>query len=197
MARSTRGLERLSISWSLDALSFFQEYFRTPWDHASPGCPSRQTWPNLLKLTLTCSELAEGTKHNGNIVIAAARAVKLMPRLRLLEIWNCGNESASLFRFAMRDKEDKPPLINWGTSWPLQFTLEFESWIALAKERDSRGREPEIALYRLKLGERIRAQSVWGLCSSLSQDILHPTSRYQVWLEELVANREGGTDLSD
>ncbi|KAL3958494.1 hypothetical protein ACCO45_006656 [Purpureocillium lilacinum] len=190
LARHSRGLEKLSISWNTDAAGFFQEYFRDRWDAASPISRARAPWADLTALTLTCSKLQPGDssvrKPQRELLRAACVAARLMPRLELLEIWNCGDDSAALFEFDMREDKSKPPVITWMTTWQSRFTAKdrvFECWRKLARERDPEGREPDVNVFTIALPSEER-QSKWGLRLFLSEQILHLKSSEQITWEK-------------
>lgn len=72
LARSTRSLEHLAITWNTDAESFFREYVPHVWDGASPASPARQPRDSLRTLSLTCKKAAH---HGGSGSQADASAV--------------------------------------------------------------------------------------------------------------------------
>jgi hypothetical protein len=119
-----------------------------------------------------------------------------MPRLELLQIWNCGGGSGAVFRFEMRNKESKPPKVSWGSTWPSQYTSQhtmFEDWRKLARKRVGRRREPEVVAYTLPPVSVEKLNTKWGLRDYLDMEPLHPYSETQVSWEEMMPFGQAGS----
>lgn len=58
IARASRNLEFLALTWNADAATFFHEFVPRAWHGASPDAHSvTAPWPHLRDLTLTCTRL--------------------------------------------------------------------------------------------------------------------------------------------
>ena len=88
LAEASLGLQHLSVAFMTDARLFWS--VRRDW-----------VWEHLQTLALTSQDL---TPHNDprkieHVLYLAARAVKKMPKLQTMELWNGGKDYAALFRF--------------------------------------------------------------------------------------------------
>ena len=98
LAERSRRLEQLSASFMFDALCFFR------------ACQTGWVWAELRSLALTSRTLDQRERVRtgitgvipraaGLMLCDAARAVKSMPKLKIMEIWNGGAGHACLFRY--------------------------------------------------------------------------------------------------
>ncbi|KAF2877748.1 hypothetical protein BDV95DRAFT_600450 [Massariosphaeria phaeospora] len=110
LAEASLGLQHLSAAFIIDARQFGQ--VRQPsW-----------IWEQLQTLSITSRDLVpyQGPKVN-DLIYSAAQAIKTMPKLQTMELWNGGLGHAAVFRY----KSGKPGgggfAIAWRASWALQF----------------------------------------------------------------------------
>jgi len=92
LAERSVGLERVAAAFVAEAADFFAAV-RCEW-----------TWSKLRLLSLTSRLLVPdpgpGTGPSASDMLCrAARVIKQMPKLQILEIWNGGTRLARLFRF--------------------------------------------------------------------------------------------------
>ena len=187
LARATRHLEHVALTWQADAEIFFCEQVPSYWHGASLNSPAMAPWENLVTLSLTCSAFTPGSaswrKMQHEILRSACSAVRLMPRLTMLTIWNCGGGSAAFFEFGVNGPENYVPEVLWMSSWHSHFSPQdetFQGWRDLARERDLGGREPRVRVSLLYLSPEELA-SPWGLLRLHgSESLLHGLSTFQV-----------------
>jgi hypothetical protein len=98
LAERSRRLQQLSASFMFDALCFFR------------ACQTDWVWAELRSLAVTSRTLDQRERVRtgitdvipraaGLMLCDAARAVKSMPKLKIMEIWNGGAGHACLFRY--------------------------------------------------------------------------------------------------
>ncbi|KAI8689633.1 hypothetical protein NCS56_00227000 [Fusarium sp. Ph1] len=104
-------LEHLSISFAFDAQDFFSSHFS-------------HNWASLVTLALTSNLVL---KHSSAVVnellVNVAEVAKYMPRLEILEIWNCEarDSEAGIFRY---EKLDRARNIIWQGTWDLDISRQ-------------------------------------------------------------------------
>ncbi|KAI2631438.1 hypothetical protein GGS26DRAFT_557704 [Hypomontagnella submonticulosa] len=97
-------LIEVNASFIIDAKHFFKSF---ELDHGLEEAP----WPHLEVLTLTSSYLIRSrSRGKNNMLVAAAKAAMLMPKLRLLQIWFARLRQMHVFRYV---KTTSGPLIEW------------------------------------------------------------------------------------
>lgn len=104
-------LEHLSVSFAFGAQDFF-----------SPRFP--HNWASLVTLTLTSNLILKRSSAEVNeLLVKVAEAAKHMPRLEILEIWNCEarNREAGIFRY---EKLDRAGIIVWQGTWDLDISRQ-------------------------------------------------------------------------
>lgn len=116
LAISAPGIEHLSVSFLSDAMECLDT------DHV---------FPNLRSIALTSqTHLRPGQSFNELLFKAASAALK-MPQLQIMEIWNCGNGYAALFRYeSTGTPESSACRLTWRCSWypaPIQDRV-LEAW---------------------------------------------------------------------
>ncbi|KAJ3536890.1 hypothetical protein NM208_g6529 [Fusarium decemcellulare] len=97
----SKDLENLSVSFLIDAKDFLRPFWPAHSDRTTKTLPD---WENLKTLSLTSAILASNsTGYINKLLCAAARAVKKMPNLHLLELWSGGEGQACVFRYRVVD----------------------------------------------------------------------------------------------
>lgn len=110
LAEASLGLQHLSAAFIIDASQFW-EVRQSNW-----------VWEQLLTLSLTSRDLVPHTepKDINGLIHSAARAIKKMPKLRIMELWNGGQGHAAVFRYKSV-KAGGCASIAWRGSWSLKF----------------------------------------------------------------------------
>lgn len=111
LARTSHHLEELCVANNADAYEFF--YAFRP--QAPPSQRRWMVWKNLRKMSLTTRLLAPG--HDDLIILMAAEAAMAMPKLQIMELWNCwiSRGIAAIFRFRRGETEAS---IEFVSTWP-------------------------------------------------------------------------------
>lgn len=104
LANQSRDLETLSVAFLADALFFF--HTRT----------NHQNWTNLRSLALTAKVLnSNHTAWAEELLVVAALVAKRMPKLQIMELWNCRrNNEACCFRY---HSTKEFTAISWCGNW--------------------------------------------------------------------------------
>lgn len=129
---ATRSLEHFSAAFLIDAKHFFEDFLPN-----KPQDPNEVPWKNLRYVVLT-SYLLHPKRGRGTIaklLLAAAGAAALMPKLKIMEIWNGGEGHACIFRYSI--DRGRPKISWWGTwGWkrPIRNDV-IHSWAALPNHR--------------------------------------------------------------
>ncbi|KAK4149785.1 hypothetical protein C8A00DRAFT_37621, partial [Chaetomidium leptoderma] len=94
LAERSVDLEEVAVSFVVDAVDFFRY------------CRPNRTWDKLRSLSLTSLMLhpLEDRVNMNNMLRSASVAVKRMPKLTILEIWNGARGLACLFQYEVHDK---------------------------------------------------------------------------------------------
>ncbi|KKY35095.1 putative oxoglutarate iron-dependent oxygenase [Diaporthe ampelina] len=76
-------------------------------------------FPNLESIALTSQHWLEPTQANtSKLLLLAAAAAGQMPKLRIMEIWNCGSGHAAIFRYeATGTAHSSACRLTWRCSW--------------------------------------------------------------------------------
>ncbi|RMJ07499.1 hypothetical protein CDV36_012897 [Fusarium kuroshium] len=115
LAENTGGnqLEHLSISFVFDAQDFFSPRYSHNW-------ASLTTLALTSNLVLTCS-----SEVVNELLVKVAEVAKHMPRLEMLEIWNCKvrEKVAGIFRY---EKSDRTGNIVWQGTWELYMSRQVQ-----------------------------------------------------------------------
>ncbi|UPK97039.1 hypothetical protein LCI18_007974 [Fusarium solani-melongenae] len=104
-------LEHLSISFAFDAQDFFSPRFS-------------HNWASLATLALTSNcVLTRSSEVVNELLVEVAVAAKHMPKLEMLEIWNCKvrDSAAGIFRY---EKPDRAGNIVWQGTWDLNMSSQ-------------------------------------------------------------------------
>ncbi|KAJ4345654.1 uncharacterized protein N0V89_011788 [Didymosphaeria variabile] len=129
LAEASLKLEHLSAAFVTDAARF--------WEARQP----QWIWGQLLTLSLTSRMLvptASPEKIN-SMLQAAAEAAMNMPKLVCMELWNGGQDHASVFRYRIAlSRVGKPASIVWRSTRDLNVDAKVVSmWSAVAKSRSA------------------------------------------------------------
>lgn len=129
LARASHHLEELCVANNIDAFDFFYAFH----PRAPPSQRRWMMWKNLKYLSLTTQQLSPG--HTDLVILMAAEAAERMPKLEVMELWNCWSSKgiACIFRFRRGETEAS---IELKSSWPNGFTAKAEkAWgrVATAK----------------------------------------------------------------
>lgn len=104
-------LEHLSVSFAFDAQDFFSPHLA-------------HNWASLTTLALTSNRvLTRSSDVVNELLVEVAQAAKHMPRLEILEIWNCEarDNEAGIFRYEKLDRAGK---IVWQGTWDLDISKQ-------------------------------------------------------------------------
>lgn len=101
-------LKHLSVAFLSDAMSCFK-------------FPAGAL-PNLQSLAVTSQGYLVPTEWKvRRILLASARAVAKLPKLQIMELWNCENEHAAILRYeAGGALQSKTCQLTWRSSWHLE-----------------------------------------------------------------------------
>lgn len=82
---------------------------------------SGHTFPKLQSIALTSQHWLEPTEENTEkLLLLAAKAAETMPSLQIMEIWNCRNGHAAIFRYeATGTSESSASRLTWRCSWDI------------------------------------------------------------------------------
>lgn len=94
LCKASRHLRKLCVLHVLDAKDFLSPFWPKRED---PNELEKPGWVNLEHLTLTSTGLYQPTWRD--LIIAAGRAAKKMPRLKMMEIFTGGHGLACVFRY--------------------------------------------------------------------------------------------------
>jgi hypothetical protein len=111
LAAASLDLQHFSAAFMADARLF--------WDAAQPDW----VWPSLLTLSLTSQDLIprEDRTDISEMLRRGAEAVKKMPRLQTMELWNSSQGNAAVFRYRS-SRPGVAPRIEWRSNW--RFALQ-------------------------------------------------------------------------
>lgn len=109
LAKASLGLQHFSAAFIIDARQY--------WQLCQPGW----AWEHLLTLSLTSRELIpeNAPKAVNDLIYSAAQAIRKMPKLRTMELWNGGQGHAALFRHKSA-RAGRCPSIVWRGNWDLK-----------------------------------------------------------------------------
>lgn len=178
LATSAPGIKHLSVSFLSDTMECLDL-------HGADGA----LFPNLESIALT-SQHHLRPDHPGlnDLLQKAAFAAMKMPKLQIMEIWNCGNGNAAFFRYEATGNEVSSACrITWRCSWaapigPLApFPFEdrvVEAWGEVASTIAHRNLIFDV---KKRLPKR-RYREYAGILGhlKLKRSILHATSEMQV-----------------
>ncbi|KAI7778057.1 hypothetical protein LA080_002632 [Diaporthe eres] len=123
-AKASRQLQHLSVSFAIDAQDFFLPFWPQPLT-TSTEVAQEWVWSSLETLALTSQLLRDPGQPESDInrlLEAASFAVRRMPRLHTLELWNGnGNDHACIFRYSY-DPTSRRPSLFWRGTWPIRIT---------------------------------------------------------------------------
>lgn len=181
VATSAPGIKHLSVAFLSDAM----ECLDLP--------PAGVIFPNLESLALTSQHTLRPDQPGLNELLhKAALAAMRMPKLQIMEIWNCGNGSAAFFRYeAMGSEAASTCRLTWRCSWASsewasESSGPFENYVVEAWSQVAARVTDRYLILDVK--EPMRAGSYDQYAGILGQlklrrSILHPTSEMQVRVE--------------
>ncbi|KAF4974954.1 hypothetical protein FZEAL_8217 [Fusarium zealandicum] len=166
-------LEHISVSFLIDAKHFFEPFWGADSDRTTKDLPD---WVHLKTLSLTSSILASDSPEDINeLLCAAARAVRKMPSLQTLELWNGQAGQACVFRYRVVDTVTE---IVWrGTNVTTMNTAAKNAWTETSLihgRSDLRSEESTLDPDKITSAGSALSQLVLG------DKILHPVSRYRM-----------------
>ncbi|CAG9975833.1 unnamed protein product [Clonostachys byssicola] len=130
LARTSRNLECLHAAMGVDAQHFFFAFL--------PGItkpPRDMRWRNLQFLSLYTSHLT--LKGQDRLLCAAALAAKVMPKIKIFELWTASPQQPCIFVYGLTRRG--PPQISLDSSWGARFSDQaIELWAEKAKLDNSR-----------------------------------------------------------
>ncbi|KAF4971569.1 hypothetical protein FSARC_1635 [Fusarium sarcochroum] len=170
-------LENLSVSHLIDAKDFFGTFWPTHSDRIMGLLPE---WDNLKTLSLTSEILTTNIKVGiNNLLCAAARAVRKMPNLQLLELWNEKEMQACVFRYRVAATVSE---ITWlGTHVDTLDSQVVEAWNETSVAHGRRGLRA--SAHKLEYGGIISAGTILRYLDLKSQ-IMHSVSGYRAAWEQ-------------
>lgn len=178
---STRSLEHFSASFLIDAKHFFEGFLP-----GKPQDPNEVPWKNLRKIALTSHLLHPeiGRGIIAKLLLAAAGAAALMPKLETMEIWNGGEGHACIFRYSL---DGGRPKISWSSNWGANLHLRSDvicSWATLPNHRYlSRRLIATVNRLPYKRGQ-VKSHATVISHLRLRRFVLHQISRYQETWED-------------
>lgn len=185
LARLSRRLQHFAASFAIDAQDFFKLFFQDTsvtkaevagnwsWssieaaDEWSSSWSSLETtedwsWSSLETLALTSILLTSPRQSEDDInhlLEAASLAVRKMPRLHTMEIWNGnGNEHACFFRYSY-DPDSRRASLTWKGTWAIDITESTaDSWAETVRQRTAF--EAEIQIEKLEVQRPFMTEAV-------------------------------------
>ncbi|KAF6815735.1 hypothetical protein CPLU01_14057 [Colletotrichum plurivorum] len=142
---ASRQAESFAVSYIVDAELFFEPYYEARFSHISEPKP----WANLRYLALTSFAFekigSENTEERANkLLIAAANAATLMPKLQVMELWNARNQLDTrklgelIFVFCFEITGDLATIVV-EVNWPFNLSEDASNaWEQLAMRRTQR-----------------------------------------------------------
>lgn len=131
VAHSAVNIKHLSVSFLSDAKDCLEL--------------AAYTFPKLESLALTSQHWLEPTQKNTEkLFYLAARAALKMPKLQIMEIWNCGGGNAAILRYeATATAETSACRLTWRCSWresenPIEWDGVIAAWGRVAATNASR-----------------------------------------------------------
>lgn len=161
LARASRQLQHLSASFVTDARYFFQPFWpQTSGSRAETA--EDWTWSKLETLALTAHLLSRSHQSEEDInylLEAVSLAVRRMPKLQTLEIWNGnGNEHACLFRYSY-DPSSRRASLTWKGTWDVEITQRTAcSWEDTVRQKT--GVETAIRFEKLEFDPPLMREAV-------------------------------------
>ncbi|OAA54949.1 hypothetical protein SPI_08453 [Niveomyces insectorum RCEF 264] len=173
VALASLKLEHLAASFIADASHFFK--IEPSWE-----------WPNLTSLALTSTLLTpdENPVEIGAMLQAAAAAVRKMPQLETMEIWNGRKGLAALFQYRVF-RCRWHATITWRGTWKLAMEPSvLQTWEAVVQQYGGDGR---LDLVQERLDEAtIKSHGDAIHYLMLSSEVIRPTSLRQIRMEQKV-----------
>ncbi|KAK2777232.1 hypothetical protein CKAH01_12198 [Colletotrichum kahawae] len=176
-------LKHLCLCFFINGDEFFQKLSRSDMTQRLSG----RGYQELTSLTLTSLRLKAKIDENWDMLIwrggvtellqMAAAATKLMPKLRLMEVWNGGDGNASVFRYEVSD--DNKGEISWQSTQNCEpFEQEvIEAWEKVAQDHGLGGLT--IRPSTLLSGDFTYYGSIIPLLTS-KEEVVHPMSVAQM-----------------
>ncbi|KAF4955242.1 hypothetical protein FSARC_11915 [Fusarium sarcochroum] len=165
LTETGRHLEHISISFAIDAQDFF--------------LPQQQLdFSLLITLALTSETMTSRSAVMVNELLGnAARAVKKMPKLKLLEIWNYKTGETGIFVY---EKLDRCSEITWQGTWDFQISQEVkDTWWEVLADSDGDIFELSVRHVTLELDQLTSLASIFPYLK-LREHILDEVSWTQV-----------------
>ncbi|POS72443.1 hypothetical protein DHEL01_v209158 [Diaporthe helianthi] len=165
LARVSRQLKHLTASFVVDAKHFFQPFWPEP-STARPSSTAKWVWDQLETLALTSELLRrplENEKEVNHLLEAISLAVRRMPRLLTLEIWNGDDhQDAFVFCYSYSTVSRRASLTIQGTR-QIYMTQDTErSWGETIRQKT--GLKSEIQFEKLDISPPFMAEAVcWFL----------------------------------
>ncbi|ROW02405.1 hypothetical protein VMCG_06077 [Cytospora schulzeri] len=167
LADSAPNIKHLSVSFLSDAMDCFE--------------PPFGTFPSLESIALTSQgSLQRDPALLNQLLYKAAIAAMKMPKLQIMELWNCANGHADIIRYeSTGTAESSACKLTWRSSWREKSTLKkrvIEAWEEVASTNASR----ELSVEKDPLPKG--CYSEYGAILhhlKLRDSILHPISAMQ------------------
>jgi hypothetical protein len=157
LARSTPNLQVFAVSFLADAIDIFglrycyllEKRDGTIWDEATRQRrldTETHYFSNMEYVALTSQEHLRPDQNRSKIhdfLCAAAAVASKMPKLKTMELWNCGQGQACIFRYEAVDYSDSELAhscrLTWRSTWGLQDyamgPTVLKTWEAVARAR--------------------------------------------------------------
>jgi hypothetical protein len=182
LSTSSRLLKNLSAAFLVDARDFFAGFWPTRTQY-----PNEIPWENLQTLALTSRLLNSNTRFSKirKLLVAAGRAAALMPKLKVMEIWNGGDGYICYFQYINDSGRSR---ITWESTWCATGLLDYnvtrcwENVARLGQHPHGRLTTKVSQISRRPCLVKTHASTI--RCLELRKSVVHLVSDYQQYWEE-------------
>lgn len=167
LAEASLDFQHLSAAFMTDASQF--------WDVCRPDW----VWKQLLTLSLTSCNLVphKESKDVNGVIYSAALAMKKMPKLEIMVLWNGGKDHAAVFRYKSVKASGYARIV-WRGSWSMQFEIRVvTAWQNVARANHSGHLQ---ILNELLTPSQIRSHGEAVLILELETEVACPVSIQQI-----------------
>jgi hypothetical protein len=168
LAEASLSLEHLSAAFITDASQFW-EVRKQDW-----------VWESLLTLSLTSRDLvSNGDPYTiNNLLCSSAEAMRKMPRIQTMELWNGAEGHAAVFRY-----KSNMPSIGWKASWRLELEHRVvAAWQSVAERGLNHNLQIQNELLR---SPHVKSHGEAVLTLDLETEVACPVSIQQIHREHL------------
>ncbi len=172
LAEASLGLQHLSAAFITDACQF--------WEVRQPDW----VWESLLTLSLTSRDLVSHGHPNdiNDLLCSSAEAIKKMPRIQIMELWNSAQGHAAVFRYKSSMRGGYAS-IEWKGSWRLEFERRVvAAWQSVAEGGLNGNLQIKNELLR---SPQIQSHGEAVVALKLETEVACPVSIQQIYREHL------------